>query len=227
MKTCMPHSYSPLLSAQSHLNSLLKAEGIRTHLPLDSAFSRLNQLASSARESAERSLTILNDSLKAAKENHRNLHDTHFLLDFTCHQLGIHTSDDFTSTIEHDDLVEGYDMQSRQIFRNFQFMEICGYDLLDLLTYDWVTLYERSQTISNEILKRCEIVARTGQTLSLLDLPTHYMKERMSSTRQISRVNFRYLGPLFSQPGVPFGVTISCKAEIIDEDPVRHELRFI
>jgi hypothetical protein len=225
MKQSVAHD--SLLIAQAQLNPLLKLGGLLPRMPLDPEFKNLTHLDPANRSFVKNSLQLLTDCLQAGEEQGRELKDTRFMMEYTFRRLSLSISEEFMSTLNSNDLVEGYDLDKRQIFRNFQFMQICGYDLLDLLTHDWVTLYERSQTISNELIRRCQIVCTTGETMSLDDLPVHYMKERMSGSRQISRVKFRHLGPVFSSPGVPAGVTVSSTAEVIDEDPTRHELRFI
>lgn len=214
-----------ITDAQGALNKTLAALRLRQKQALPSRAAHLAAMSDADLNEACGSIQLLNSCLQNSNET--DLRDTKFMLNFTLGHLRLQASEKFVNTIEIDDLVEGYSMSLKQIFRNFQYMEICGYDLLDLLTYEWPVLYERSQTITTEVLKRSQEVMATGRTVSLLDLPAHYMKERLSESRQVSEVRYRYLGPLFDGPGNPAGVIVSSKARIIDEYPDRHELRFI
>lgn len=206
-------------------NQLLKSLGLRTHAAIRRDFSGI---PAPVLEEYVGSVQRLRRSLVAAQEECRDLRDTQYLADFTLKELGLTASQEFFDTLDPDDLVEGYTLEQRQFFRNFQFMEICGYDLFDLLTYDWMTLYERTHMISEEILRRLDKdVFGMGRTISLMDLPSHYMKEKLSEKKQVSKVKFRHIGPVYSAPGQPAGFLVSTKAHIIDESPLRHELRFI
>ncbi len=63
-------------------------------------------------------------------------------------ELGLTFPSDFLSRLQRDDVVEAYNMNRMQIFRNMRFMEISTYSLLEVLSYEWTQLFERSSHIT-------------------------------------------------------------------------------
>jgi hypothetical protein len=53
------------------------------------------------------------------------------------------------------------------------------------------------------------------------------MKERFSSTRQVVKVNLGVASPVYDVHKNLAGFAVSCRAKIIEENPARHEIRFI
>ena len=224
MPIAMVENVNSAIQTPTKLNELLKNVGLTRRLPINPA---LNDLKAADFAAAQESIRVFEKVLATCETESIDPWKTENLMSMTFSELGLKYSDDFTSTLGEGDVVEGYSFDNLQIFRNLRFMEICGYDIFDILTTDWMTLFERSQKITTAILERCETVMTTGQTISLEDLPVHYMKERMSLQKQVNKVKFRSLGPIFAKAGTPAGVLVACHAEIIDESPERHELRFI
>jgi hypothetical protein len=141
-------------------------------------------------------------------------------------QIGIRYPSKFMRLMETTDILEMYDLNNIQIFRNMNFMKICGYSLCDIAVHEWPVLFERSQVITKEIEEQIGR-AVTLKTIVKLDVPQHYMKERFSTTRQLVRVNLRYASPIFDYSDQLAGFAVCCKADIVDEHPDRHDLRFI
>ncbi len=221
------HLIQSFIGSSFQLNKALKQYGFTPRQFLDPTLTQLKHIDSAKLQLALQNLQVFKKILAHAEMGQMELWETSNLLELTFSELKLTYSDDFVTTIEHDDIVDGYDLNNCQIFRNFRFMEICSYDLHDIVTYDWPTLFERSQMITSKIMEKVEEVVRTGRTVSLEDVPAHYMKERHSQDGSVFRVKFRHMGPIFAKAGVPAGFLASSKAEIIDETPSRHELRFI
>lgn len=172
------------------------------------------------------SLEHFSHALAQCEELGINPWDDQEFLRLCLKQLGYTVSSEYLKNITSDDLVEGYNLDNVQVYRNMKFMEICGYSLEDVLAYPWPNLYERSQQITNKILARVRESLESGRVLKA-DVETHYMKEHASSTRQIVEVTFRYIAPLYRNPGQPSGYLISSQARMLEEYPSRHELRFL
>ena len=217
-----PELKALLIESRERWNAVLTRLGLPVRTPITEGRATRPFVAAHARDlrKFERNL------LELAHEG-QDLRDSGNLLTYSLNYLGLRCPDDFTDSVEPDDVVEGYGLDQRQIFRNFRFMEMCGYDLHDIMTYDWMTLYERPQRITNQLLERIEYVARTGQSVSLEDVPVHFLKERMSEHRQVLEMKCRRVGPIFEGPGRCTGFVFSCAAAFVDEAPERHELRFI
>lgn len=216
------------ISPAEKLDSLLQSTHslLSRHVQVDRAALKLGSVTERETDSAAKALQHFQAALVICEETNESPWDHHNFLRVSLQQMGMHCPDDFLSTFEHDDLIEGYDLNNIQIFRNLKYMQVCGYSLEDVLTHSWPELYERSSRITDELLGNIRGVFESGQTTAL-KISTHYMKERISKNRQVSEVTFRYMAPIFSRPGVPVGVLVSSRARIVDEAPLRHELRFL
>lgn len=123
--------------------------------------------------------------------------------------------DHFTSA----DLVEGYNFDRLQIFRNLQFMEYSNYSLLEILSVEWPKLFERSAAITDEMIKYCDETLWAENRTIAFNIPAHYMRELQTSERQMYEIRFKHLSPLFSGPNKPFGILGTCKCRLIPTDP--------
>lgn len=214
-------------NSHKELNESLKKLGIRSSNFIDPKLAHLAGMDAEKTERALSTIKLFTHILNEKENEQSSLWETHKLIDYTFRQLRLKAADEFLSTLENDDIVEGYDLNHCQIFRNLRFMEVCSYTLHDVLTIDWPTLFERSQMITANLIEHINTVVTTGRTVSLQDVPFHYMKERMSAERQLFRVRFRFMSPVFSGAGQPAGYLVSSKADIITEIHDNHELRFI
>src|SRR5690606_14370708 len=70
----------------------------------------------------------------------------------------------FVDKIDEDDLIEIYNLENIQIFRNLKFYETTTYSLEDLLLYDWPELYSRPKRMTEQLLNLVESVIRQDDT---------------------------------------------------------------
>lgn len=194
-----------------------------SELPIDD---QLNKLSLKKARNVLQSLTQLLHTFTTCEIKTLDPWSNREFLQLSLKELGVTCPTDFIDTLTEDELVEAYNMEQIQIFRNMRYMEVCGYSLVEVLTYDWPTLYERSQVITNQLFKGIEAALKTAATVRL-DIAPHYMKERMSHTRQMSQVDFQRMTPLFSGPGKLAGFLVSSRARVVDAHPERHDLRFL
>lgn len=142
-------------------------------------------------------------------------------------RMGLTYAGDFLDHVRDEDLVEGYDLHRFQIFRNLRFMERSSYSLVEVLSFEWPVLYERSSAITNQLMSYCdEILWQANRTIRF-DIPLHYIRELRSVERQVLEVEFKYLSPLFSGPNQPFGILASCNANPIDVTNPIDKLSFV
>lgn len=136
-------------------------------------------------------------------------------------RMGLSFPSDFLNNVTQGDCIEGYDMSRFQIFRNLPFMEKSSYSLVDMLSYEWPLLFDRSMVITEQMMSFCdEILWKANRTIAF-NIPRHYVRELQSSERQVLDVTFKYLSPLFSGPNKPFGILGTCQVRPINgEDPI-------
>lgn len=130
--------------------------------------------------------------------------------------LGVSYPGDLIDRMGPDDVVEAYDLDRRQIFRNMRFMEATSYSLLEVLSYEWPVLFERSRAITEQIMRIGEhIVWSENRIVEVAHIPEHYIREIRSSQPQVCRVQHKYIAPLFCGPDQPFGAMSICRGEVI------------
>lgn len=93
--------------------------------------------------------------------------------------------------IEGEEIMEIYDLNGIQIFRNLRFLELCNYPIEMILTRPWHELYARSPSIKKQILVDCILSALSLKGFSpQAQVPNHIASEIYSEEIQ----------PIFCQP---------------------------
>lgn len=117
-----------------------------------------------------------------------------------------------------EDIIEAYDMQRRQVFRNMRFMESSSYSLTEIFAYEWPELFERSMLITRQLIEASErVVWDENRTIPSL-VPKHLIRELRSQSPQACEVEHKYFAPLFSGPGRPGGILSICSGRPVEVD---------
>lgn len=104
---------------------------------------------------------------------------------------------------EKDTLVEVYNQDFVQIYRSTRFMEMCNYTLLDLLTYEFYELFERSASLTDHLFRFADILKRRGTLEGIdlsVDIPKHLMREKFSEERGVFQIEFMRMYPTYTWP---------------------------
>jgi len=141
--------------------------------------------------------------------------------------MGLTFPKDFTDHIRTSDLIEGYNMNRLQIFRNMRFMEISGYSLLEILSMEWTVLYDRPRAITERMISLCDNVLWEANRTIVFDVPAHYIRELRSIDRNVYEIKFKHLTPLFIGPNQPFGMLGTSSIEFIGRETNSDNLSFI
>lgn len=101
----------------------------------------------------------------------------------------------------HDHLVvELYDSDGRQIFRNFKFMELCSYTLADVLLYPWWELFSRNDEAIGELIKEINIALSGELSRTLIStIREHHTAEVFSERRHVFKMQFKSISPVFDR----------------------------
>ncbi len=119
--------------------------------------------------------------------------------------LGAHYASDVECTFTEGTLIEAYDLDRIQVFRNLRFMEMSNYSLLELLSFEWPEMYERSSVITGEMMRYCDEHLWANNRTIRFPIRDHYIREARSSVHQVFKISFQHLSPLYSGPNKPFG----------------------
>lgn len=120
--------------------------------------------------------------------------------------LGLSFPSDFLNCVSEGDVIEGYDFNRKQIFRNMAFMQNSGYSLVEMLANEWPTLFDRASIVTEQMISFCDDILWKANKTIPFNIPIHYVRERESAERLLWEISFRYLSPLFSGPNKPFGI---------------------
>lgn len=141
--------------------------------------------------------------------------------------MGISYPMDMLKKVEKEDLIEAYDSERLQIFRNLRFMETSAYSLIEVSSQSWPELFKRSSAITEAMISWSDEKLWERNAVVPFTIPEHYIKEYMASSPQVIHIKFKYIAPLFLGPNRPYGFACSCRAQIVDSDSRDSNLDFI
>ena len=117
------------------------------HLPFFKNLDEKNQIE------ILRSLKTYNEICAETLANGDSLTDSKSFVWQALKKLGLRFSSDMFNFIQQENVIEIYDMNNVQIFRNFNFFGFTSYALEDLLCRPWVELFHRAnQEHINEMI---------------------------------------------------------------------------
>jgi hypothetical protein len=156
--------------------------------------------------------------------------DDRYFIELCAKRMGLIFDKGVYDTLKTGDVVEIYNVDLIQVFRNFAFFDVCSYTLLDLINYEFFELYDRSQLINHYILEATATLSKRAYDLSPLSLqhvPKHLLQEKFSQDKLTSMVQFKALYPVYTWPQVHFGYLVVQSGEVLSEIPPEQHLSFI
>ena len=190
---------------------LLRKPYLSADLPL---FSKLDQ------DTQLRVLASLRDYYAVLMESSQegtSLRDTPVLVWKMLKRLGLTPTDDLFSYISHEKVVEIYNLENVQIFRNFRFFEICSYTLEELFCKQWWELFRRDDTITQQIFAVAAAVYG-GETKgsAVPQVGTHLLEEICSPLSFKMEVDIDCLSPLYHRDRIVAGCAVE-RARLLNE----------
>ncbi|MDB5036697.1 MAG: hypothetical protein JWQ35_225 [Bacteriovoracaceae bacterium] len=133
--------------------------------------------------------------------------------------LNLRPCHDVFDKIKEDEVIEIYNRDHIQIFRNLRFFELCSYSVYDILVFDWPTLYYRNAKILEKVFEQTQKSFNSGSsTKSYENIPIHELTERFSDEKRSFSIEMGVHSPLFRtdrEGGAPDAVLLSLKAKRI------------
>jgi PAS domain-containing protein len=127
---------------------------------------------------------------------------------------------DILSKIEDGDVVEIYDSQGRQIYRNLMFCKFSSYSLLDVAVNSWEELYERPLFSLEGIRDRVIEQFSTQVTTRPYGIEDHILKEKFiySKVRKTFMMRMKFISPLADQiTGQRIAVVSICRVKVVSQ----------
>lgn len=118
------------------------------------------------------------------------------LVRFALDEWKMELVDNFTQFIRQNDIIEVYSREGIQLYRNFEFFKKCSYSLLDLITQEWFTLYERASSVTKAIFDSTNEVMTGAVSTVQYRVPVHTLQERYLDAHNVFQMKMKYLSPL-------------------------------
>lgn len=130
-----------------------------------------------------------------------------------------------TESLSDGDVVEIYDSEGRQVYRNLTFCRLSSYSLLDVAVNTWQELYERPVASLESIMDQVVEMLSTNALTQSYRVETHVLREKFIYSRQKKTflIQMKFISPLVDiETGRRSGVVSTCRLKTI-ADPEEHQ----
>lgn len=95
------------------------------------------------------------------------------------------------------DIIEIYNPEGVQIYRNFEFFKHVSYSFTELFANEWHVLYERPAFVIEKLIETHQKV-KLGEisTTTEYGIADHIVKERYLQNRKVFKVKMKFVSPL-------------------------------
>lgn len=175
-------------------------------------------------------LQRFNTMMAGAVDSTKSHSDDRYFIELSAKKLGLIFDQGVYDILKPGDVVEIYNVDLMQVFRNFAFFDVCSYTLLDLMNNEFFELYDRSQLINHYIIEATTKINERPYDLSPISLqhvPKHLLQEKFSQDKLTSMVQFKWMYPVYTWPQNLFGYLVIQSGEVLNEIPPDQNLSFL
>lgn len=193
---------SNFIALSMSLAKMLQNVGLKTQAGLE-GFPHFNQLTNLEKTTAIERLQFYYDLCMEQLIEGQSLRDSKKFTWRALVKLGLSPQSDLLDRIGEGDIVEIYNEEQVQLFRNLEFFDICSYTLEELFCIQWWRLFQRDEAVSSEILKLVnDLYSKKYPNGVAGPLPQHTVLECLS--RDKFKIDFfmKYIGPLYKNKQV-------------------------
>lgn len=159
------------------------------HQKLDPCFLKLNP---SEQDSILSGLRLYQTLLQQVTEE--GYAEEKKLLWYALKKLRLVSTSNMMDLIEDGDLVEVY-MGTRQVYRTFNYYNLCSYSLDELASMPWDQLFHRPPEITAQIFNEIG-AALQGRKVMISETPQHVVEELLSPNKYKFKYQLKYIVPL-------------------------------
>ncbi len=192
------------------------SENVRVTAHTPAALSRFSRLPAASQKIVLSRLTDFLRACESARAQGIPFRESRRIIRFGLSQLRLNLGAGAIEQFSEDDVVEVYSADFIQLYRNFRFLEICSYSILDLYSHPWDELYRRPAKITEQIVRGIrQCIEQPSEHPAIVDVPGHFLEEIFSEER---RQFFVQQGPFYSlldEDGAVAGFLGTLKAEIV------------
>ncbi len=165
--------------------------------------------------------------MQVLETNPEALRSTQSLLKYLSQKWKIKFQPGFIESVQQDDIVEIYDADFCQVFRNHRFLEACSYDLLRVEIEEWPQLFERSPTVTGQLIQEAQYLLMESQELYFSKTGPHLMKERNSEAKKVFEIQVKSGSTVFSEEGERIGFVCSQSAKLLESETSPGKIEFL
>ncbi len=124
---------------------------------------------------------------------------------------------DVLGRIEDDDILEVFDMNGDQIFRNLNYFDVVSMSVEDLMSVNWKRDFKRGTKVTFQLIEMSFRFA-TGiftQTMDCAKVPVHIIQELIAK-RNVIELNLKFISPL-KQNGKCVAILVASRARILKQ----------
>lgn len=130
--------------------------------------------------------------------------------------MGLVPPSDLLSRLKPSAVIELYDLQGLQIWRNFNFMRVCSYTLEEIYSIEWFNRYKRDQIHTEECIKNVTTLL-SGESPEVFkpEMSLQIMEETCSQDRLKIRATYDLLSRLKNRDGELAAWLVATSADVI------------
>lgn len=127
--------------------------------------------------------------------------------------FGLRPVSDLFSYLSRNKIVEVYNAEGIQIWRNFNFFEVCGYSIEEMFCYTWLERYERNEETLKHIFA---IISRfmSGENVNIKCDIYNQIKELISTQKLTINALHEYVSPFYDKSNRYAGFVVISSAYI-------------
>lgn len=114
--------------------------------------------------------------------------------------FGLRSKFDLSKYVEKGDVIEIYNADFFQLYRNLLFFELTGYEFTDLINFQFHELYSRPEFVTQKVIEHVQWVFQNEKPL-VSKIPPHEMIEIRSADKRSFTTEYRYIVPLHDAHG--------------------------
>lgn len=221
-------------STLTHFEGLLK-QLIKKQVPQAPAraWARFAELSSDNQIGIIRGLQEQSRFVAGALEKQIDGFDESAMLNYAMGQLFLLSDSGYVSNfmtqINPGDVIEVANKDYIQVYRSYSCFTLCNYSILELTTYPWFELYERSSLVTKQLCETVEKVLEGRLSYSEWEnVPEYTLRELMTEQECIFAMKEKYIVKLVSAiTGETYVLTLKTVREVGSENTARGNMRFL
>lgn len=213
--------------AVNRLESMVeKFVGTKASISPASAWLKFGELPEADQRAAITVMVGQAEFIRSALQNSIDSHNEVEMLKFALRKLSLLSDTNVFDEIENGDVIEIFDREYRQVYRSYSCFNLCNYSLIELTSYPFFELYERSSHVTKRLVEFCDAIINGSATyLSFSTLPEYVLRELKTQNPSSFSVREKFVSKLVcAQTGTNYVLSVKRIEEITANQEQAREL---